>query len=155
MRWATFHAPLDAPTLVDFLRRLIRGAKKKVFLIMDDFEVRDDGFVQAWLLEHEDEIEGLPLPFLKHHTPLTTDFHLQNHGHPKMKAFDLAMKMDVESAGATFVSALDVFCDAGTCRASLPFAGDASLTAFDYGHLTEAGALVLARQVLAASMASQ
>jgi len=100
-------------------------------------------------------VGGLPLLFLKHQIPLTTDVHIQNHGYPKMKAFDQAMKRDVEAAGATFVSALDVFCDAGTCRASLPFAGEASLTAFDYGHLTEAGALVLARQVLAVSTASQ
>jgi hypothetical protein len=62
LRWTTFYALLDATTLVAFLRRLIRGAGKKVFLIMDDLRVHDDRLVQAWLAEHEDEIEAFQLP---------------------------------------------------------------------------------------------
>jgi hypothetical protein len=62
LRWTTFEAPLDARILVAFLRRLIRGAGRKVFLIMDDLRVPDDGQVQTWLLEHEDAIEAFHLP---------------------------------------------------------------------------------------------
>jgi hypothetical protein len=62
LRWITFQAPLDADTLLDFLRRLIRGASKKVFLIMDGLHVREDSLVRAWLLEHEDTIEAFHLP---------------------------------------------------------------------------------------------
>jgi hypothetical protein len=62
LRWTTFHAPLDAQTLLAFLRRLIRGAGKKVFLIMDDLRVQDDGLVRTWLAEHEDAIEAFRLP---------------------------------------------------------------------------------------------
>lgn len=62
MRWAAFYAPLDATTLVAFLRRLIRGERKKVFLIMDDLRVPHEDLVQAWLAEHEDEIEAFHLP---------------------------------------------------------------------------------------------
>lgn len=62
LRWNTYHAPLDAKTLIDFLRRLIKGANKKVFLIMDDWRVRDTSLVDTWLAEHEDAIEAFPLP---------------------------------------------------------------------------------------------
>jgi transposase len=62
LRWITFHAPLDAGTLLGFLRRLIKGASKKVFLIMDDLAVPDDSRVQTWLVEHEEAIEAFRLP---------------------------------------------------------------------------------------------
>jgi transposase len=62
LRWIAFDAPLDADTVLDFLRRLIRGASKKVFLIVDDWRVRDDGLVGTWLVEHEDAIEAFHLP---------------------------------------------------------------------------------------------
>jgi transposase len=62
LRWTTFNRPLDADALVDFLRRLIRGASKKVFLIMDDLRVRDESLVDTWLVEHEDAIEAFHLP---------------------------------------------------------------------------------------------
>jgi transposase len=62
LRWITFNAPLDAPTLIDFLRRLTLRAGKKVFLIMDDLRVPDDSQVQTWLVEHEDAIEAFHMP---------------------------------------------------------------------------------------------
>lgn len=61
-RWSTFHGPLNAHTLLNFLRRLIRGATKKVFLITDGLVVSDDGLVDMWLAEHEDAIEAFHLP---------------------------------------------------------------------------------------------
>jgi hypothetical protein len=62
LRWSTFRGPLNADTLVDFFRRLIRGGSKKVFLIMDDLLVHDDKLVETWLAEHEDAIEAVHLP---------------------------------------------------------------------------------------------
>jgi transposase len=61
-RWNTFVGALDAPILIDFLRRLIRGARKKVFLIMDDMHVPGEHSVAQWLVEHEDEIQAFDLP---------------------------------------------------------------------------------------------
>jgi len=61
-RWNTFVGALDAPTLIDFLRRLIKGTRKKVFLIMDDMHVTDDLPVAQWLVEHEDDIQAFDLP---------------------------------------------------------------------------------------------
>ena len=62
LRWAVLKRPLDADNLVDFLRRLIRGASKKVFLIMDDLGVHDESLVDQWIAEHEDAIEAFHLP---------------------------------------------------------------------------------------------
>jgi hypothetical protein len=61
-RWNTFVGALDAPILIDFLRRLIRGARKKVFLIMDGMHVPGEHSVAQWLVEHEDEIQAFDLP---------------------------------------------------------------------------------------------
>ncbi len=61
-RWNTFVGALDAPILIDFLRRLIRGARKKVFLIMDDMHVPGEHSVAQWLVEHEDDIQAFDLP---------------------------------------------------------------------------------------------
>lgn len=62
LRWTTFQGPLNAHILVEFLRRLIRGASKKVFLIMDGLVVCDGELVETWLSEHEDAIEAFHLP---------------------------------------------------------------------------------------------
>jgi len=62
LRWTTFDAPLDAKTPIAFVRRLIRGASKKVFMIMDDLQVPDDKLVDTWLVEHEDAIQAYHLP---------------------------------------------------------------------------------------------
>lgn len=61
-RWITFVGALDAPILINFLRRLIKGAQKKVFLLMDDMHVQDERPVEHWLAEHEDDIQAFDLP---------------------------------------------------------------------------------------------
>jgi hypothetical protein len=61
-RWDTFAGALDAPTLVDFVRRLITGTRKKVFLITHGMPVRHDRRVVQWLAEHEDDIQAFELP---------------------------------------------------------------------------------------------
>jgi hypothetical protein len=61
-RWNTFAGALDAPTLIDFLRRLVSGTRKKVFLIMDGLRVPDERPVKQWLVEHEDDIQAVDLP---------------------------------------------------------------------------------------------
>ena len=62
LRWVIFQGPLDASNLLGFLRRLIKGASKKVFLIMDDLAMLDDILIQVWLVEHEEAIEAFRLP---------------------------------------------------------------------------------------------
>lgn len=62
-RWKTLVGALDAHALVDFLSRLVRGASKKLFVILSStLHVRDNDLVVLWLSEHVDSIEAVHLP---------------------------------------------------------------------------------------------
>ena len=62
MRWKIFAGALNAEILIDFLRRLIKGRTKKVFLILDNLRVHHSKPVKAWLAEHAEAIEVFYLP---------------------------------------------------------------------------------------------
>lgn len=62
MRWRIFDGALNTTILIDFLRRLIKGQSKKVFLILDKLRVHHAKQVKAWLAEHVDAIEVFYLP---------------------------------------------------------------------------------------------
>ena len=62
MRWRIFDGALNADILIDFLRRLIKGAAKKLFLILDNLRVHHAKPVKAWLAAHIDAIEVFYLP---------------------------------------------------------------------------------------------
>lgn len=62
MRWKIFDGALNADILIDFLRRLIKGAEKKVFLILDNLRVHHSKPVKEWLAMHADAIQVFYLP---------------------------------------------------------------------------------------------
>jgi transposase len=62
MRWRIFDGALNTNILIDFLRRLIKGASKKLFLILDNLRVHHAKPVKAWLAKHADAIEVFYLP---------------------------------------------------------------------------------------------
>jgi transposase len=62
MRWRIFDGALNADLLIDFLRRLVKGADKKVFLILDNLRVHHSAPVKAWLAQHAEQIEVFYLP---------------------------------------------------------------------------------------------
>jgi len=62
MRWKIFDGALNAAILIDFLKRLIKGATKKVFLILDNLRVHHSKPVKAWLAENIETIEVFYLP---------------------------------------------------------------------------------------------
>lgn len=62
MRWRIFDGALNTDILIDFLRRLIKGAAKKVFLILDNLRVHHAKPLKAWLAEHAEQIEVFYLP---------------------------------------------------------------------------------------------
>ena len=62
MRWRIFDGAINTNILIDFLRRLIKGATKKLFLILDNLRVHHAKPVKAWLAEHADAIEVFYLP---------------------------------------------------------------------------------------------
>ena len=62
MRWMVFKGALDTDILLGFLRRLIKGAKRKIFLILDNLRVHHSKPVKAWTEEHYEHIELFFLP---------------------------------------------------------------------------------------------
>lgn len=62
MRWKIFDGALNSDILIDFLRRLIKGAQKKVFLILDNLRVHHSLPVKEWLARHADKIKVFYLP---------------------------------------------------------------------------------------------
>ena len=62
VRFRFFDGTMNADLLIDFMKRLIKDAQRKVFLILDNLRVHHARKVKAWLAEHEDEIEVFYLP---------------------------------------------------------------------------------------------
>lgn len=62
MRWMVFKGALDAEIFQDFLERLIKGAKRKVFLILDNLPVHHAKVLRPWLEERKERIELFFMP---------------------------------------------------------------------------------------------
>jgi transposase len=62
MRWKIFEGALNASIFIDFMKRLVRDAGRKVYLIVDNLRVHHSKLVKAWLAEHRHEIEIFYLP---------------------------------------------------------------------------------------------
>ena len=52
----------DAENLIEFLAALIKDARKKVFLILDNLRVHHSKVVKAWVAERVEQIELFYLP---------------------------------------------------------------------------------------------
>ena len=53
---------MNAALFIVFLSRLIRGASRKIFLIVDRLRAHEAAAVKTWLAERQDKIEVFPLP---------------------------------------------------------------------------------------------
>ena len=62
MRWKIFDGALNADILIDFLKRLVRDAGRKIYLILDNLKVHHSKPVKAWLAENAEHIEVFYLP---------------------------------------------------------------------------------------------
>ena len=62
LRFMVYVQNMDADLFVTFLERLIEGATKKVFLILDNLRVHHSKIVKAWVEEHEKQIALFYLP---------------------------------------------------------------------------------------------
>jgi transposase len=62
LRWKMLERAIKAPVLIDFLQRLIRDARRKVFLILDRLPVHRAAVVREWLARHKAKIEVFYLP---------------------------------------------------------------------------------------------
>jgi len=62
VRFQIFDGTMNTQKLIDFGKRLIKSAKRKVYLILDNLRVHHAKIFKAWLTEHRDEIEVYYLP---------------------------------------------------------------------------------------------
>jgi transposase len=62
VRFMVYTNRMNSQTLIKFMRRLIKDADKKIFLILDNLKVHHSHPVRDWLIAHEDEIELFFLP---------------------------------------------------------------------------------------------
>ena len=61
-RWMIIDEAFNADKLIEFLESLIKDAKRKVFLILDNLRVHHSKPVKAWLAERIEHIEVFYLP---------------------------------------------------------------------------------------------
>jgi len=62
MRWMVFKGALNSTILLRFLRRLVKNARRKVFLVLDNLRVHHSKPVKAWLALQQQAIEVFHLP---------------------------------------------------------------------------------------------
>jgi transposase len=62
MRFMIYRGAMNAKTLIKFLKRLIKDAGRKVFLILDNLRAHHSKLIKEWLEEHKDKIELFFLP---------------------------------------------------------------------------------------------
>lgn len=62
VRFRFFEGTINADILIDFMMRLLKDAKRKVYLILDNLRVHHAKPVKEWLEEHKQMIEVFYLP---------------------------------------------------------------------------------------------
>lgn len=62
VRFMIYKDTMTAQVLIKFMKQLIFGAEKKIFLVLDNLRVHHAKLVKHWLEEHPDEIEVFYLP---------------------------------------------------------------------------------------------
>lgn len=62
VRFRIFDGSMNTEIMIDFCKRLIKSAGRKVYLILDNLRVHHAKLFKAWLAEHQDEIEVFYLP---------------------------------------------------------------------------------------------
>jgi len=62
VRFRVFEGTMNADLLIDFCKRLIKGAGRKIYLILDNLRVHHAKVFKAWLAKHTDDIEVFYLP---------------------------------------------------------------------------------------------
>lgn len=62
VRWMIYEGRMNAALFIVFLSRLIAGASKKIFLIVDNLSVHEAAAVAEWLADKKDRLEVFYLP---------------------------------------------------------------------------------------------
>ena len=62
MRWKVFSGALNTKLMIGFMKRLVHGREKRIFLILDNLRVHHSKAVKKWLAENEEKIQVFYLP---------------------------------------------------------------------------------------------
>ena len=62
VRFMIYNNRMNADTFIKFMKRLIKDADRKIFLILDNLKVHHSYKARDWLLEHTDQVEVFFLP---------------------------------------------------------------------------------------------
>jgi transposase len=62
VRFMTYKGSMDAALFLLFLSKLLEGATRKIFLIVDQLSAHKKPDVEVWLQEHKEQIEVFELP---------------------------------------------------------------------------------------------
>ncbi len=76
VRFMTYTRTMTAALFIVFLSKLVAGARRKLFLIVDRLKAHDAAAVDAWVAEHQDQIELFYLP--RYSPELNPDEYLNN-----------------------------------------------------------------------------
>ena len=70
LRFMIYEGALNAGLFLTFLKRLVRSADRKVFLIVDHLKVHHATRITAWIADHQDRLELFFLPaYAPEHNP--------------------------------------------------------------------------------------
>ena len=70
LRFMIYEGALNAGLFLTFLKRLVRSADRKVFLIVDHLKVHHATRITAWIADHQDQLELFFLPaYAPEHNP--------------------------------------------------------------------------------------
>jgi len=62
IRFMVYKGKMNSDTFIKFMKRLVKGSEKKLFLIIDNLKVHHSYIVRDWLEEHKDQVEVFFLP---------------------------------------------------------------------------------------------
>jgi transposase len=84
LHFMTYGPTMTSSLFIEFLTRLVRGAEKKIFLIVDALPAHTSAKVEEWLHGHEDQIDMFYLPVGS--PELNPDEYLNNDIHASVNA---------------------------------------------------------------------
>lgn len=100
------------------------------------------GGVPQWSLR------GLPVIMLSKHIKLDKEQYLPNPSLGSLEALDKRFRLLADAKGVSYLSAIEHLCEEGICQIVAKVDDRFQPTAHDYGHLTEAGAVLLVKKLL-------
>jgi hypothetical protein len=91
---------------------------------------------------------SLPAHLASQRVALDGQHYLRVPAMQELRSLDLSIAAAVKQSKALFLSPLDLLCADGKCQATTTYQDGVVVTAWDYGHLTKGGSVLLSRKIL-------